>query len=87
MKAIAFTSLLLDDLRRGFASLEPEPLEFDSCWHVAATSSIARELRWLGLPTIQISHLINMMLYGTGLDEAGNPRSPTQPCIQVLMTS
>jgi hypothetical protein len=76
MKAIAFTSLLVDDLRDGFANLKSEPLEFDSCCHVAATSSIARELRWLGLPTIQISHLISMMLYGTGLDEAGNPKSP-----------
>ena len=76
MKAVAFTSLLIDDLRDGFASLKSKPLEFDSCYHVAATSSIARELRWLGLPTIQISHLISMMLYGSGLDEAGNPKSP-----------
>jgi len=75
MKAVAFRSLLLDDLRKGFGDLKPQPVVFDSCWHVAATSSIARELRWLGLPTIQISHLINMMLYGTGLDDSGNPKS------------
>lgn len=76
MKAVAFRSLLLEDLRRGFGDLAPQPIEFDTCWHVAATSSIARELRWLGLPTIQISHLINMMLYGTGLDGSGNPKTP-----------
>jgi hypothetical protein len=76
MKAVAFRSLFVDDMRSGLLALEPHAFKFDDCFNVAATSSIARELRSQGYPTIQISHLIDMVLYGSGLDERGNPNGP-----------
>lgn len=59
---------MFPDLSAALAALQPQPVDFDACIHIAATASIAKELRRSGRQAIQIAHLITMLTEGPGED-------------------
>jgi len=73
MRAVAFQSLMFPDLSAALADLQPEPVEFDTCIHIAATASISKELRRSGRQAIQIAHLITMLTEDPDNDDYAYP--------------
>jgi len=66
MRTLALPSLMIPDVSSVLGGLEQDPVDFDECIHIAATSSIAQTLRKSGRQTLQISHLITMLVEGIG---------------------
>lgn len=78
MRAIAFPSVFIPDLRAAMQDPSLSLPHFDECWHITSTTSIAKELRLAGHQALQISHLIYMMIYGVGrvLQPTDDPDDP-----------
>lgn len=78
MRAVAFPSVFVEDLRVAVPLLTPRPPDFDHCWHIAATTSVAKELRYQGVPALQIAHLIYLLVHGVdGGSGAGTVSYPS----------